>query len=296
MRFAVIAMFLAPLQAANCRAVDREAITAEDLAAHTPAFGGLNPTTLIGPSPLPGAIRTFSSGELAAIAKANGVVLDAAVPGVCFERAAGRLSEGQIIDAMRLAFAGRNVVIQIADYLRAALPSGTLEFPESGLSASNGAPDSPVLWRGSLRYAPGRTVPVWALVRIYQDYAAVVAAREIPSGTHIAEDDVKVMRRSLSPFTQHFGSIDAVVGRVAKKKIAFDTPLTGSLLDTPLDVMAGDTLLVVAANGQARIKFHAVARSQGRKGDRIVLLNPESNRTFRAIVDGNGQAHVGAAE
>ena len=293
MRLLIFFVTLAPAFAAPCRPADREHIIAADLAAEIEAFGQLDPQTIIGPAPSPGTHRTFSAHELIAIAERNGIRLGGTVSAACFERTLQPLTGERIRAAIQSTLGAQHADIEVVDFVRQPMPLGELVFARAGLIPPADANDVAVLWRGTLRYSPQHTLPVWARVRIRQQSTVVVAAHPIRSGAAIQPEDIALVRRDLSPFTPHLDDTAGVLGRVARRKIPAGAVISEALIEVPPDVVSGDTVNVIATTGSARITFDAVARSQGRKGDRILLLNPESRRTFRAIVDGRGRAHIG---
>ena len=282
------------LPAPPCRYVDRDRLVAADLAADVPAFRQLDPELFIGPAPGPGTHRTFLSRELSALAAKNGVQLSGAAPELCFERALRPLTMARIRDVMQTALGTDDVRIDILDYSRQPMPSGDLVFPRAGLTLPRvtGA-DATALWRGLVKYSSQNTLPVWASVRLHQQRSIVVAVRGIRCGAAIAPADVALVSRDVFPFTPHLEVLTQAVGRVARKTIPAGALITGEVIEVPPDVEVGDTVHVVVTNGSARISFDAIARSQGRKGERILLLNPESHRTFRALLDDKAQAHIG---
>ena len=293
MRWLILLPVLPLAIAAPCRPVDRDQILAADLEPEVAAFGRLDSHVVIGLAPAPGTHRTFLARELRAIAERNGLSLDGSIPEVCFERALQPLTGDQIRAALRSALGSGDTRIELVDFSRQPMPSGELVFALSGLAPRAQGLDAPVVWRGSLRYSPQHTLTVWASVRLHQERAVVVAARAIRCGSSIGADDITVVRRDVSPLTAHLETAADALGRITRKAIPAGDVISDTILEIPLDVMAGDIVHVVAFSGDARITFDAVARSQGRKGDRILLLNPESHRSFRALVDGHGRAHTG---
>lgn len=293
----VLAVFAAaPVAlAGSCTAVDRDRILASDLAADE--YRRLDPSLVIGLTPVPGTRRTFAGHELAAIGGRNGVHLDGSLPDVCFERAVTPLTVERLEAAMRRALGATGAAIEIVDLARQPVPSGDLDFPRSGLSlAPCSDPDAPAFWRGSLRYAAQHTLPVWAKVRIIEKRPVLVSSHEIRNGSTLSAADVTIVERRINPLLPHFETPEACVGHLARRTISGGAILSGLLLAVPPDIQPGDTVHVIATNGAASIALDAVARSPGRKGDRVVLLNPESHRTFRALVDGKGRAHAGAGD
>ena len=220
------------------------------------------------------------------------------MPNVCFERRLTPLTPERILAAMEsvLGIHGERIDarIEIVDFTRQRMPSGELAFPRSGLASPPVNGSAPVLWRGTLRYSPQHTLAVWASVRIRVERPVVIAARQIRYGAVISLEDVALVRREVFPFIPHLEAQTDTVGRKARKTIPSGALISDELLEVPPDVVAGDTVHVVVIEGSTRITFDAVARSQGRKGDRILLQNPESHRSFRAFVDGKASAHIGA--
>lgn len=294
MRLLALLCFIPFAFPAPCTPVDRDRILAADIASQVFLFSQLDPELVVGLAPLPGTRRTFTGRELAAIAERNGIHLDAPPPNVCFERRLRPLTPERILAAMESSLGTNDARIDIVDFTRQPMPSGELAFPRSSLTAPPANGSAPALWRGTLKYSPQHTLAVWASVRIRAERPVVIAARQIRYGAAISTEDVVLARRDVFPFTPHLETPSDTVGRVARKTIPAGSLISDELLDVPLDIVTGDTVHVVVTNGSARITFYAVARSQGRKGDRILLLNPESHRSFRAFVDGKARAHIGA--
>src|SRR5579872_6279164 len=152
---------------AACRAVDGDFILARDVAMDVIAFGVLEPDLHIGFAPLPGTRRTFTGQELAAFAKGRDIPVEALIPSICFERAVQPLSADPLQKALEAGLNLPGASIEIVDYSRDPVPSGQLDFPRSGLGTpSRYEPDTPIIWRGRLKYAQHSTIAVWVKVRI----------------------------------------------------------------------------------------------------------------------------------
>ena len=289
----LIALPTAPLAfPATCTAVDRDRILASDLPKE--AYGALDSTLVIGLAPGPGAHRTFTGHELAALGKLNGIVLDTPLTDVCFERAVTPLTAVRVQTAMQSTLGTAAAHIEVVDLMRQPVPSGELDFPRSGLSLSpTSRGDAPTFWRGTLRYSAQRTMPVWASVRILEERPVLIATHEIRNRATILAEDVSTVRLGINPFIPHFEAPENVVGHLARKTIPGGSVMSELLIAVAPDIEQGETVHISATSGFTSITFDAVARTSGRKGDRVVLLNPESHRTFRALVDGKGSAHVG---
>lgn len=279
---------------APCIRIDRDRILASDLAAQSTLFARLDPELLVGLAPLPGARRILSGRDLAAIASKNGVAAST-LENVCFERALSPLNGDRIREAMRASLDSPDARIDIVDFDGTPFPSGELIFPRSGVMAgASAAPGDPVTWHGKLRFAPRHTMPVWARARITRTLRIIEAARTIRPGSLIGAEDVRATQRDISVFANVLQTEEQAVGCLARRTIAVGTPLRAELLQKGPDITRGDRVRVTSIAGYAQISFEAVARSGGRKGERILLVNPQNQKTFRALVDGKGLAHVEA--
>lgn len=278
---------------APCAPVDRDRILAADIASQVASFSQLDPELVVGASPLPGTHRTFSARELATMAERSGIHLEGPATNICFERQLRPLTPERILAAMGPSLATNDARIDIIDFTRQTLPSGELAFPRRSLTPPQPNSNTPAFWRGTLTYSPQHTLSVWATVRIHLERPAVIAARPIRYGALISPEDVALVPRDLFPFTPHLDTLADAVGRIARTTIPVGSLIAETLLEVPHDIAAGDIVHVVVIEGPARITFDTVARSEGRKGDRILLLNPDSHRSFRAVVDGKARAHIG---
>ena len=149
---------------ADCvRVGDR--ILGRDLKAVRSGFTALPDDQVIGFAPLPGVQRVFRRRDLDRIAASLGILpVDGA--DVCFERAVVFLDPARIHAALKSALNRPEASIDLVDYTHAALPDGEIEFRLAGLAKAAPAPETPVVWRGRLRYEGGRSASIWATVRI----------------------------------------------------------------------------------------------------------------------------------
>lgn len=296
---AALALSTVPLAYCTpCTPVAGDRIVAGDIAPEVPVFARLDPKLVIGLSPFPGTRRIVTAHELDALARRNGALSEGPLTDVCFERALTPLTAEQIRAAMNSSMMSstgiRDASIEVIDFPRQGIPSGQLEFPRSGLTPPPvSRPDGPAFWRGVVRYSPQHTMAIWASVRLSIRRKLLTAARGIPRGAVVSGDDLAEVERNIFPFTPHLETQGDALGRVARKTIPAGAPISPLLLEVPPDIARGDTVHMVATNGAARISFDAVAQTSGRKGDRIVLVNPESHKSFRAVVDGPSCAHIG---
>jgi flagella basal body P-ring formation protein FlgA len=137
---------------------------------------------------------------------------------------------------------------------------------------------------------------IWARVRISAMTAVCVAVKDILPGKPIESDQVRIAELPRFP-VDRAGAIEdaqAVVGRVARRPIRAGQEIVAQALENMREIRAGDTVRVSALSGNAHITMDAVATSGGRNGDMIVLKNPSTHASFRAVVDGRDHAVVHA--
>jgi flagella basal body P-ring formation protein FlgA len=281
----------------GCVRLDGEEIRARDLARVVEAFATADPEAILGLTPAPGVRRIFSLRDLMSAAQRTGVGdKDLPIAGVCFERALRQVTEQDLTMAMTESLPNKPVQITIVDYSRYAVPPGRLVFQLASLNAPPPSqPDAPVLWRGRVMFA-GRSMEIWARVRISAMTMFCMAVTDILPGKPIEPDQIRVAELPRFPLRTGVAirDVESVVGRVARRPIRAGQEIVPQALEEPQEIRAGDTVRVSAASGSARISLEAVATSGGRKGDTIVLKNPQTHTSFRAVVDGKGRAVIHA--
>jgi len=284
---------LALALASGCIAVDGEHIRAADLAAAVPEFAQLAPETELAYSPIPGVRRTVMSGELQRWASQHGLKLEGG-PSLCIQRETSELTRESVLEALRTAIANDSARIELVDFSRYPVPKGDLEFPRSGYTAPLSATQA-VVWRGRVRTAGNRSTPVWARVRIAVSGKRLVAADDLPAGKPITAAQVRVEESEL-PLQRGAGLVDPqqAVGKVPLRSIRAGSPLVAMQLTAPPEVSRGDNVEVRVLSGAAQLNFQASAESAGRRGDLVMLRNPESGKRFQARVEGQGKVTVDA--
>jgi flagella basal body P-ring formation protein FlgA len=280
---------LASIAVAGCLAVSAgsDHITLRDLG---PAFPGLEAAITdepVGLAPAPGVQRVFRLPELRRLAARLNITADPKGE-LCFERPVAPLDPARVLNAMRKQVP--EAEIEILEYSRLSVPEGELEFPLSGLRPM----PSGGFWSGSVRYAAGRRYAVWARVKILAAEPRVIAAEDLKPGRAIVASQVRVEMRQDSPTGNVFATaIEQVAGRVLERPVAAGTPLRSQWLETPKEVVRGDTVQVEVWIGSAHLKLPAVAEASGATGQSIPVRNTESKKRFWATVVGKGRVSVG---
>jgi flagella basal body P-ring formation protein FlgA len=257
-----------------CLPVAGDRILVRDLAAAIPAFSSADPEEAIGFAPSPGAHRRFTAGELNRIAAKHGVTAE--LEPVCFERTLTALTREMIVAAMRESLP-KEAELEVIEFSRIDIPQGALEFSKREFTGA--------MWRGRVRYAAGRSIPVWAKVRVSISRVGVVAARDLAPGKPIEAGDIHVEETRANPFDDSpAATVEQIAGRIPRRPIRAGETISLATLEIAVDVTRGETVGLEARAGAAFLKSEARAEASGRIGDFIMVRNIESGKTFRARV------------
>jgi flagella basal body P-ring formation protein FlgA len=296
MRTAAILVVVAGLARAACVAVPSDKILARDLSAAIPLFQTLDPETIIGLSPFPGTERVLSSGDVVLAARRYGLAFPAGeqTPTVCVERVVRPLSIEEVRAALFSALDTPGGRLEVLEFSNKSLPPGRLVFSLSALNKPPGNnPQTPVIWPGKLMYDDQHSLSVWAKVRISVDREIIVAKDTIPKGEVIRAEQIASTRVPQFPLPESPpSSASGVVGKVARRAIQSGQKIVPEALDDPKDVIQGETVHVKVVDGAATITLDAVAQSSGNKGDRILVHNPSSGKSFRALIEDRSRVIV----
>ena len=291
-----------------CVVIEGDEIRAGDLAKVWTIFRRVPQDQPVVPAPAPTLRRAFTGLELGALARK--LRLDVDGPGAkevpaktCFERHMESLTRDSVMEAFTSAlerdgFERAAIQIELIDYTRDLVPSGSLEFQPQALSRPPvAAPSTPVTWRGRVRFGSARSFPVWARVRLLAKQPRLVARTTIPAGRSIKAEDVEIATLDVFPYprTADAPSPDLVSGRMSRRVIRAGETVVPSMLGVARDVERGDVVTVEVQSGAAMLRFDAKAESGGRKGDMIVVRNPSNGRRFQGRVGERGTVTVDVA-
>lgn len=277
-----------------CEMVSNDRISGEDLAKAVPAFRGKIPgDAVIGYSPTPGVRRFFGSAELLRIGAPYGVEV-APDARACFEWSLQPLTADVVRAAIRASLQSQNARIDVLAVSRDQVPTGKLTFPLSGLLASTlTGPETPVTWRGQVRYQGSRQFSVWARVKIAATMTRVVATELVLPGQTVTPGQVRMETYDDFPLRNDIArNLDEVVGRMPRRALRAGLPVFRADLIEPFQVQRGDTVDVTAIGDTTELRMPAIAEMPGRQGDTITLRNPHSGKMFRARIEGKDRALV----
>ena len=270
-----------------CSPIEKESITAADLAAVDPLFAVLPPTLPVGYAPAPGRRRIFSVPDLSSLAERNGVHVTPSRE-ICFIWPSGPVDPAAVRAAMQTAFPEAS--IEVLETSRFDAPNGPVVFTRAGLQR---VPSPVMLWRGYVPFGNSRKFEIWARVKVTVKETRAVATELLRPGSVIRHDQVRMQEFEGPPsYRQSASSIAEVVGRVPTTTIVAGAPIQASALTAAPEVRPGELVNVVVMNGASRISMDALASAAGRSGDMVQLRNPETGKNFRARVSGPGQAVI----
>ena len=131
-----------------------------------------------------------------------------------------------------------------------------------------------------------RRVPALVGLEVLQN--VVVSRRPIPRLKIITPDDVMLRQMNVvGRGDSIIRSIDAVVGKRARRAISMNVELYAGLVEWPPVVNKGDRVMIVAESGNLRITALGEVRSTGKVGQQVRVLNMDSQKTIMAqVVDG----------
>jgi len=297
MRLLAALLWMPALCAAACTPIQGTSITGRDLAAADGQFAGVPPELSVGFAPAPGLRRVFSQAELDRVAKRYGIAVEPRE--LCFEYAMHAMDSSAISAALQLLVPGAEM--RIEEMNRYTIPDGKIVFALSSLPRPPGLnPDEPVVWRGSIEYAPGRKFTIWVKLRITVSTPQVMALREIPADHELAAADVEIRSARRFPSPQRVAEhLDQVLGRKTVRAFRAGSPLPSDGLrganetaDSKTPVVRGDSVKVTVESGLAHIVLDAKAESTAVEGGMVKLRNPKSGKLFEARVTGKGSAEI----
>lgn len=120
------------------------------------------------------------------------------------------------------------------------------------------------------------------------------ANRNIDRGEIIRESDLEKKNsdvRSL-PSRPALTDIADIVGKSAKMNIQSGKIISDELIENPILVKHGDSVVVYVPVGGAYVTMTGTALDSGAKGDEIRVKNPDSNKIVTAIVTDTGKARA----
>lgn len=147
----------------RCLVAHGARVLAGDLATQDPRFAALPAETDLGYNPAPGATREIAVPHQE-VPEATFHSEERQKAVICVQRAEAPLSREAIAGTLDLSILGP-VKADVLTWQDGYFPEGNLRMPVSGiLPPARGTQE--VTWRGSIEWEPGRSVAIWARVRL----------------------------------------------------------------------------------------------------------------------------------
>jgi flagella basal body P-ring formation protein FlgA len=286
-------LLLAASSAQPCLTIAEEQIRVGDLARVVTSFSNIAPDTVIGHAPVPGVRRVLTREEIRRVGALHGVDVTPESD-VCFEWAARVPGKAQLVTAMRAALGEADAQIDILETSQAPAPNGEIIFSRDGLARGPIAgPDTPVVWRGHVRYSGQRRFDIWARVRVSVPGGNVSVVSPIRAGEIIRTDQIQIDPAGSARFDPAaVRKLDDVAGKVAKRPLPIGTTVLKVHLEEPKAVSKGEMVTVEVVSGRVCLKLDGTAETAGHIGQTISIRNSQSGKSFSAKVTGTGSARV----
>jgi flagella basal body P-ring formation protein FlgA len=184
--------------------------------------------------------------------------------------------------------------VAIHDFSRHSVPHGELVFTMAGLGRPSAKdPDSPVVWRGRLKYGARSSVPVWAKVRLARLETWIETTSRLEARKAIAADQVALKTGWRFPLGEStIRNLDEVIGMLPARSLPAGQILLAPLLHKPYVVSSGDSIEVEVMSGPVHIRFAARAATNARNDETVLIVMPESGKRLQARVRGKGKVSI----
>jgi flagellar basal body P-ring formation protein FlgA len=214
------------------------------------------------------------------------------------------IRDSQSVSADRVCTAVRNFIQANAPWrpeqlhIRPIRYRHPLVVPKGALMITVTAPKH-TDWIGSMLFGvqvsvDGRTirkisVPVALEVRS----PVIVAAKPLGRNQPIAPDDIRVVEMNLARAPVNaVTDPQRVIGHKANRAIAVNAIVRGDQVELPPTVRKGDLVKIVAESAALKVTTQGVAKQDGGEGERIRVLNQNSQKTILARIMDAQTVHV----
>lgn len=292
----IILLMVTTMSLVACTAIAGERIRAGEIASAVPAFEALDQATDLGPAPAPSVKRVLTRSQLVRMAAGEGLPVEGMPEHLCIERHQQMLAPAILLKSLETTvgelFPGQEVRVELLDFVRHALPTGTVRFQRQGLVGGvTASTDGPVLWRGSLTTGEKRTLPIWAKARILVARNCWSSPVDVPAGSQPEPSTFQSAQRWLNPFLISTDCADPNTKpfRVRRLLHAGQSLLRSDLLNVP-SVRRGEQVNASLVVANATLSFPAVAETDGEPGQAILIKH--DGRRLRARVSSAGSVQI----
>lgn len=281
----------AALPAEPCHPVlDGDRILGRHLAMADDRWNALPPDQPIGFAPVPGQHRVLSPAELMRLLPADAGGARIMEP-LCLEWPMREPSPEVFAHAIQESLGAPEAKVEVLAFSAGRIPAGPLQFDRAGISSEEMITTAGANWRGSVLIDGKPRFSVWARVRIIYESERVVASEDLAVGQPIKAEQLRVATVRGLPGVEPQPA-ERFVGMTVMRPIRAGRPVELRDLRAALVIAKGDELEVAVQRGPVRFRTTVQAATAGRTGEWIEVKNPDSGKTFRALVDGPGKVHV----
>ena len=161
----------------------------------------------------------------------------------------------------------------------------------AGLRWPNGEGVREIVISGGARNGPSQTT-IAASSTDAAPATLAVLGRAVPRGGAIEAQDVIWMDAPANSPRDALSDPEALIGKTAKRALMPNIALRAAdVMDTPA-IRRGEPVTLMFEAGGMRLSVRGRAMGDGVAGAMIKVLNPQSNKTLDAIVEGPGVARV----
>jgi len=313
-----IFIFLSILSAGSlfgqCLAVDGEWVTARDISQKIGRYAATDPEMHLLRTPFPGARRLVNPSNLPKPERRDfaEVIVEEDQPEdampFCVERRMRIIPRETYDEAIRrsltssgkesaLEDADSGIHYELVDYDHSPLPSGRLEFLIQTLPppvTGNGLRvEDPVLWRGKLWYAEGRSMPTWARVRMWVEANVCVLSRGVARGAELKPSDCVVALKKYPPFlASPLADPQALKHASATRALRAGEAVFPFLLVRTADVEPDRPVDLRVVSGATRLRFQGKAAAPAHTGERVAVTVPSTGKRIEGQVVGTDSVEV----
>ncbi|MGF1510186.1 MAG: flagellar basal body P-ring formation chaperone FlgA [Myxococcota bacterium] len=122
--------------------------------------------------------------------------------------------------------------------------------------------------------------------------AVLVVARDIAPGVLLRSEDIEMSREARSDASLFVQDPAKIIGRTLKRGLRSGAPIRKSLVAAPIVVERGQKVDVLWGSEGLKIRLVGVALQPGAVGERIRVMNRDSNKMLRGRVTPSGQVEV----
>ena len=136
-----------------------------------------------------------------------------------------------------------------------------------------------------VRCAGSKTWSRYVPVKISVREQVVVAARPLPKGAVLENQDLKLVEADISELRSgYYSDIGQVIGKQLRRNMKIGSEIIMNGVKDPLQVKRGQAINLVAQIGGLRVQMKGKALADGSAGERIRVRNLSSKRVVEGVI------------